>query len=116
MIDDNSKPAWVRWGGAALALAVAVLLVLWLRDVLQSAKPSKPMKLQQITKTLSCLILAAVHAAVTRPSAKVEYLKKSDGPFFCRPPNVLEGQFRKRRKKRIAARPVQEGRHAANIR
>ncbi len=49
MIDDNSKPAWVRWGGAALALAVAVLLVLWLRDVLQSAKPSKPMKLQQIT-------------------------------------------------------------------
>jgi protein TonB len=49
VIDDNSKPAWVRWGGAALALAVAVLLVLWLRDVLQSAKPSKPMKLQQIT-------------------------------------------------------------------
>ena len=49
MIDDDSKPAWVRWGGAALALAVAVLLVLWLRDMLQSAKPSKPMKLQQIT-------------------------------------------------------------------
>jgi protein TonB len=39
----------MRWGGAALALAIAVLLVLWLRDVLQSAKPSKPMKLQQIT-------------------------------------------------------------------
>lgn len=49
MIGDDSKPAWVRWGGAALALVVAVLLVLWLRDVLLSGKPSKPMKLQQIT-------------------------------------------------------------------
>jgi len=49
MIGDDSKPAWMRWGGAALALVVAVLLVLWLRDVLLSAKPSKPMKLQQIT-------------------------------------------------------------------
>jgi len=39
----------MRWGGAALALVVAVLLVLWLRDVLLSGKPSKPMKLQQIT-------------------------------------------------------------------
>lgn len=39
----------MRWGGAALALAVAVLLVLWIRDMLLSAKPSKPMKLQQIT-------------------------------------------------------------------
>lgn len=49
MIGDDGKPAWMRWGGAALALVVAVLLVLWLRDVLLSGKPSKPMKLQQIT-------------------------------------------------------------------
>ena len=49
MIGDDGKPAWMRWGGAALALVIAVLLVLWLRDVLQSAKPSKPVKLQQIT-------------------------------------------------------------------
>lgn len=49
MIDDDSKPAWLRWGGVALGLAVAVLLALWLRDVLMSGKPSKPMKLQQIT-------------------------------------------------------------------
>lgn len=49
MIEDDSKPAWVRWGAVALGLAVAVLLALWLRDMLLSAKPSKPMKLQQIT-------------------------------------------------------------------
>ncbi|MDP2031641.1 MAG: energy transducer TonB [Thiobacillus sp.] len=49
MIGDDAKPAWMRWGGAALALVVAVLLVLWLREVLTSGKPSKPMKLQQIT-------------------------------------------------------------------
>jgi protein TonB len=47
--DDDRKPAWMRWGGVALGLAAAVLLALWLRDVLMSGKPSKPMKLQQIT-------------------------------------------------------------------
>ncbi|HQT71805.1 MAG TPA: TonB C-terminal domain-containing protein [Thiobacillus sp.] len=49
MIGDDSKPAWMRWGGVALALVVAVLLVLWLKDVVTSGKPSKPMKVQQIT-------------------------------------------------------------------
>lgn len=49
MIGDGGKPAWLRWGGVALGLAIAVLLALWLRDVLLSGKPSKPMKLQQIT-------------------------------------------------------------------
>lgn len=49
MIEDGSKPAWFRWGAVALGLAVAVLLALWLRDMLMSSKPSKPMKLQQIT-------------------------------------------------------------------
>jgi protein TonB len=47
--DDGRKPAWMRWGGVALGLAAAVLLALWLRGVLMSGKPSKPMKLQQIT-------------------------------------------------------------------
>jgi protein TonB len=47
--DDRKKPAWMRWGGVALGLAAAVLLALWLRDLLMSGKPSKPMKLQQIT-------------------------------------------------------------------
>lgn len=53
MIEDDggapAKPAWVRWGAVALGLALAVLLALWLKDTLQSGKPSKPMKLQQIT-------------------------------------------------------------------
>jgi len=49
VIEDGSKPAWFRWGAVALGLAVAVLLALWLRDMLMSSKPSKPMKLQQIT-------------------------------------------------------------------
>lgn len=49
MIEDSSKPAWLRWGAVALGLVVAVLLALWLRDMLMSSKPSKPMKLQQIT-------------------------------------------------------------------
>lgn len=53
MIEDDggapAKPAWVRWGAVALGLALAVLLALWLKDMLQSGKPSKPMKLQQIT-------------------------------------------------------------------
>ncbi len=49
MIDDDSKPAWVRWGGVVLGLAIAVLLALWLREVLMSGKPAKRMKLQQIT-------------------------------------------------------------------
>lgn len=49
MIEDEGKPAWVRWGAVALGLAVAVLIGLWLRDMLLSDKPVKPMKLQQIT-------------------------------------------------------------------
>ncbi|MBU1396668.1 MAG: energy transducer TonB [Gammaproteobacteria bacterium] len=47
--DEPAKPAWVRWGAVALGLTIAVLLALWLKDSLQSGKPSKPMKLQQIT-------------------------------------------------------------------
>jgi protein TonB len=39
----------MRWGAVALGLVIAVLIALWLRDMLMSSKPSKPMKLQQIT-------------------------------------------------------------------
>ena len=49
MIEDDSKPAWIRWGVVGLVLVGAVLLGLWLREMLISGKPSKPMKLQQIT-------------------------------------------------------------------
>lgn len=49
MIEDDSKPAWIRWGVVVLVLVAAVLLGLWLKEVLMSGKPSKPMKLQQIT-------------------------------------------------------------------
>lgn len=47
--DEPGKPAWIRWGAVALGLAIAVALALWLKDSLQSGKPSRPMKLQQIT-------------------------------------------------------------------
>lgn len=49
MIEDERKPAWMRWGGAALGLMVVVLVVLWLRDMLLSGKPSKTQTVQQIT-------------------------------------------------------------------
>ena len=49
MIEDDSKPAWVRWGVVGLVLVAAVLLGLWLREMLMSGKPSKQMKVQQIT-------------------------------------------------------------------
>jgi protein TonB len=47
--DAPGKPAWIRWGAVALGLVVAVLLALWLKDMLSSGKPAKPMKVQQIT-------------------------------------------------------------------
>jgi protein TonB len=48
--DEPGKPAWIRWGAVALGLVIAVALALWLKDVLTSqGKPTKPMKLQQIT-------------------------------------------------------------------
>lgn len=52
MIDEETTSksgVWLRWGGVAAGLALAVLLALWLKDALQSGKPTQPMKVQQIT-------------------------------------------------------------------
>jgi protein TonB len=43
------KPAWVRWGGIVLGLAMAVLIALWLKDMLTPKGPVQKMKVQQIT-------------------------------------------------------------------
>lgn len=43
------KPAWIRWGGVAIGLVVAVLIALWLKDLLTPKGPMKKMKVQQIT-------------------------------------------------------------------
>jgi protein TonB len=46
---DDRKPAWVRWGGVALGALAAVLIALWLRDILVGDKPARKPFLQQIT-------------------------------------------------------------------
>lgn len=46
---EGQKPAWIRWGGVALGLVIAVMLGLGLKDLLVSDKPAKKPKLQQIT-------------------------------------------------------------------
>jgi protein TonB len=46
---EGQKPAWMRWGIVALAAVAAVLLGLWLKDVLVGDTPAKKPKLQQIT-------------------------------------------------------------------
>lgn len=46
---DDRKPAWLRWGGTALGLALAIALGLWLKDVLVSDKPAKKPTIQKIT-------------------------------------------------------------------
>ena len=48
-MDDDRKPAWVRWGGVALGLVAAVLIALWLKDLLTPKGPVQKMKIQQIT-------------------------------------------------------------------
>ncbi|BAN36625.1 TonB-dependent receptor [Sulfuricella denitrificans skB26] len=46
---EGQKPSWMRWGGVALGLIVAVMLGLGLKDLLVSDKPAKKPRLQQIT-------------------------------------------------------------------
>ena len=49
MEQDTRKPAWVRWGGVAVGLVAAVLIALWLKDMLTPKGPVQKMKVQQIT-------------------------------------------------------------------
>lgn len=49
MEQAKRKPAWMRWGGVAAGLAVAVLIALWLKDWLTPKGPVQKMKVQQIT-------------------------------------------------------------------
>jgi protein TonB len=49
MEESKRKPAWVRWGGVAAGLVAAVLIALWLKDMLTPKGPLQKMKVQQIT-------------------------------------------------------------------
>lgn len=48
-MEGDRKPAWVRWGGVAAGLVAAVLIALWLKDMLTPKGPLQKMKVQQIT-------------------------------------------------------------------
>ena len=48
-MEDDRKPAWVRWGGVAVGLVAAVLIAMWLKDMLTPKGPLQKMKVQQIT-------------------------------------------------------------------
>jgi protein TonB len=49
MEERKQKPAWMRWGGVALGLVAALLIALWLKDMLTPNGPLQKMKVQQIT-------------------------------------------------------------------
>lgn len=49
MEESKRKPAWARWGGVVVGLVAAVLIALWLKDMLTPKGPVKKMKIQQIT-------------------------------------------------------------------
>lgn len=48
-MEDDRKPAWVRWGVVVVGLVAAVLIALWLKDLLTPKGPVQKMKVQQIT-------------------------------------------------------------------
>jgi protein TonB len=48
-MEGDRKPAWMRWGGVAAGLVAAVLIALWLKDMLTPKGPLQKMKVQQIT-------------------------------------------------------------------
>jgi len=49
MEESTRKTAWMRWGGVVLGLLAAVLIALWLKDILTPKGPVQKMKVQQIT-------------------------------------------------------------------
>jgi protein TonB len=49
MEERKQKPAWIRWGGVVAGLVAAVLIALWLKDMLTPKGPVQKMKVQQIT-------------------------------------------------------------------
>ena len=49
MEEDEGKPAWMRWGGVVAGIVAAVLIALWLKDMLTPKGPVQKMKMQQIT-------------------------------------------------------------------
>jgi protein TonB len=48
-LEENPRPAWVRWGGITLCLGAAIALGMWLKDFLGSDTPPHKPSLQQIT-------------------------------------------------------------------
>ena len=49
MEEEEGKPAWMRWGGVVAGIVAAVLIALWLKDMLTPKGPLQKMKVQQIT-------------------------------------------------------------------
>ncbi|MEW6120934.1 MAG: energy transducer TonB [Pseudomonadota bacterium] len=49
MEQNKRKPAWMRWGLVVAGLVAAVLIALWLKDLLTPKGPVQKMKVQQIT-------------------------------------------------------------------
>ena len=49
MEEDETKPASLRWGGVVAGIVAAVLIALWLKDMLTPKGPVQKMKVQQIT-------------------------------------------------------------------
>ena len=48
-MEEQQRPAWMRWGGVVLGMAAAITLGWWLKDFLGSDAPPKKQSLQQIT-------------------------------------------------------------------
>ena len=49
MEENKRKQAWVRWGGVVAGLVAAVLIALWLKEMLTPKGPVQKMKVQQIS-------------------------------------------------------------------
>ena len=49
MEESERKPAWARWAGVMVGLVAAVLIALWLKEMLTPKGPVQKMKIQQIT-------------------------------------------------------------------